>query len=167
MDIFIYDACSLIYLTKINIKEKLVFLGSVKICKSVKNELTSELEKFSDARRLKENLDKNIIEVSRYKTTGRRIPGNIGKGEYESIALCLEIDALFVTDDHQALNIALNTGLKPKTSEIILIDLLKKKIINYESFKVYFLELAQIKSLKPEIVLFFNEKAREIENNEI
>lgn len=125
------------------------------------------ISKFSDARRLKENLDKNIIEVSRNKTKGRRIPGNIGMGEYESIALCLEIDALFVTDDHQALNLALNTGLKPKTSEIILIDLLKKKIINYESFKVYFLELAQIKSLKPEIVLFFNEKAREIENNEI
>jgi hypothetical protein len=55
--------------------------------------------------------------------------------------------------------------MKPKTSELILIDLLKEGIISYEDFRIYFRELAQIKLLKPEIVLFFTDKALEIAKN--
>jgi len=165
MKIFIYDACSLIYLTKINVKEKLVQLGSVNVSPIVKSELISEKEKYSDAKVLNENLDKKIIEEMKFKRGKSIFSKNVGKGEDESIQLCLEIDATLVTDDHHAVNIALNAGLKTKTSEIILIDLLKEGIISYEDFKIYFRELAQIKLIKPEIVLFFAEKAMEIIKN--
>jgi len=165
MNIFIYDACSLIYLAKINVKEKLVHLGSINVSPIVKSELISEKEKYSDAKVLKENLDKKIIEEMKFKRGKSIFSKNVGKGEDESIQLCLQIDATLVTDDHQAVNIALNAGLKPKTSEIILIDLLKEGMISYEDFKNYFRELAQIKLLKPEIVLFFTDKAMEIVKN--
>ena len=114
---------------------------------------------------LKENLDKKIIEEMKFKRGKSIFSKNVGKGEDESIQLCLQIDATLVTDDHHAVNIALNAGLKPKTSEIILIDLLKQGMISYEDFKNYFRELAQIKLLKPEIVLFFTDKAMEIVKN--
>ena len=165
MKIFIYDTCSLIYLAKINVKEKLVHLGSVNVSPIVKSELISEKEKYSDAKVLKENLDKKIIEEMKFKRGKSIFSKNVGKGEDESIQLCLQIDATLVTDDHHAVNIALNAGLKPKTSEIILIDLLKEGMISYEDFKNYFRELAQIKLLKPEIVLFFTDKAMEIVKN--
>ena len=165
MKIFIYDACSLIYLTKISVKEKLVQLGSVNVSPIVKSELISEKEKYSDAKVLKENLDKKIIEEMKFKRGKSIFSKNVGKGEDESIQLCLQIDATLVTDDHHAVNIALNAGLKPKTSEIILLDLLKKRIISYEDFKNYFRELAQIKLLKPKIVLLFTDKAMEIVKN--
>ena len=165
MKIFIYDACSLIYLAKINVREKLVHLGSVNVSSIVKSELISEKEKYSDARVLQENLDKKIIEEMKLKRGKSIFSKNVGKGEDESIQLCLQIDATLVTDDHHAVSIALNAGLIPKTSEIILIDLLKEEIINYEDFKNYFRELAQIKVLKPEIVLFFTNKAMEIVKN--
>lgn len=167
MKIFIYDACSLIYLTKINVKEKLVQLGSVNVSPIVKTELITEKEKYSDAKVLKENLDKKIIEEMKLKLEKSIFSKNIGKGEDESIQLCLQIDATLVTDDHHAVNIALNAGLKPKTSELILFDLLKDGIISHEDFKTYFRELAQIKLLKPEIVLFFTEMAMEIAKNNL
>jgi predicted nucleic acid-binding protein len=167
MKIFIYDACSLIYLTKINVKEKLVQLGLVNVSPIVKSELISEKEKYSDAKVLKENLDKKIIEEMKLERGKSIFSKDVGKGEDESIQLCLQIDATLVTDDHHAVNKALNAGLKPKTSEIILIDLLKKGIISYEDFKKYFREIAQIKVLKPEIVLFFTDKAMEIVKNNL
>lgn len=161
----IAQTCSLIYLTKINVKEKLVQLGSVNVSPIVKSELISEIEKYSDAKVLKENLDKKIIEEMKFKRGKSIFSKNVGEGEDESIQLCLEIDATLVTDDHHAVNIALNAGLKTKTSEIILIDLLKEGIISYEDFKISFRELSHIKLIKPEIVLFFADKAMEIVKN--
>lgn len=49
-----------------------------------------------------------------------------------------------------------------KTSEILLIDLLKRSIIDYEKFNTLFGKLAVIKALKPEIITFLNKKAEEI-----
>lgn len=163
MKIFVYDACSLIYLAKLNVKEKLVYLGSVYVSQIVMNELVSEKEKYSDAKMLQENLEKNLIEEMKLKQGKSIFSTNLGKGEDESIQLCLQFDAILVTDDHHAVNTALHAGLKPKTSEIILIDLLKEKIISYEDFQNYFRKLAQIKLLKPEVVLFFMDKAMEID----
>jgi len=163
MKIFIYDACSLIYLAKLNVKEKLVYLGSVYVSPVVKSELISEKEKYSDAKMLQDNFDKKLIEEMKLKGGKSIFSKNVGKGEDESIQICLQIDATLVTDDHHAVNIALHAGLKPKTSEIILIELLRERIISYEDFQNYFRKLAQIKLLKPEVVLFFMDKAMEID----
>lgn len=163
MKIFIYDACSLIYLTKLNVKEKLVHLGTVYVSPIVKSELISEKQKHSGAKMLQDNFNRNIIKEVKLKGGKSIFSKNVGKGEDESIQLCLQLDGILVTDDHHAVTMALYAGLKPKTSEIILIELLKEGIVNYEDFQNYFRKLAQIKLLKPEVVLFFMDKANEID----
>jgi hypothetical protein len=158
----VFDACSLIYLTKLRIKEKLPSLGNIIVAQTVKNELIADLDKYSDAKVLKKNLDKKIIEDSKIKLKDISTPENLGLGERETIEICVKSDGIPVTDDHQALNYALNLGLKPKTSEIILLDFLRKEIINYQEFKALFEELAVIKSTKPEIISFIKKKAKNI-----
>ena len=159
---YVFDACSLIYLTKINIKEMLPKLGDVIISSTVKNELIEDIETFKDAKTLKKNIKKKIIKESDYRIKDLFSTKTLGKGEKDTIEICLKNEGIPVTDDHQALNLSISLGLQPKTSEIILIDLLKKSIIDYEKFRTLFGELAVIKALKPEIITFFNKKAEEI-----
>ncbi|TFG01460.1 MAG: hypothetical protein EU540_03645 [Promethearchaeota archaeon] len=161
---FVFDACSLIYLTKLQIKEKLPLLGNIIISQTVRNELIADLNKYSEAKTLKKNLDKKIIEESKLKLKDIYISQNLGRGEQEAIEICIKSDGILITDDHQALNYALNLGLKPKTSEIILLDFLREDIINYYEFKALFKELAIIKLLKPDTVSFFQEEAKNIIN---
>ncbi len=161
---FVFDTCSLIYLTKIQIKEKLPLLGNIVVSQTVKNELIEDLDLFSDAKKLKLNLDKSIIKESKLKFDDMFSSENLGKGERESIELCIKSKGTLITDDHKALNYALNVGLRPKTSEVILLDFLQQGIINYTEFKAFFKELAIIKSLKLEIISFFKNKAKNIIN---
>ncbi len=159
---YVFDACSLIYLTKINIKEMLPKLGDLIISSTVKNELIEDIERFKDAKALKKNIAKKIIKETDYRIQDLFSTKNLGKGEKSTIEICLKNEWILVTDDHQALNLAISVGLQPKTSEIILLDLLKRSIIDYEKFNTLFGELAVIKVLKPEIIIFFNKKAEEI-----
>ena len=162
MNIYVYDACALIYLTRIKVKEKLPLLGSVIVSPTVKNELTADIDRFSDAKLLKHNLHNKIIEERKIKLNDVIFSKNLGKGENETIVICIRNEGIPVTDDHQAINYALNCGLKPKTSELILLELLKQNIISHKEFQIFFKELTQIKSLKPDIVLFFKNKTEEI-----
>ena len=162
MNIHVYDACALIYLTKIKVKEKLPLLGSVIVSPTVKNELIADINRFSDAILLKHNIDIKIIEETKVKLNDGIFSKNLGKGENETILISIRNEGIPVTDDHQAINYAVNCGLKPKTSELILLDLLKDNIISHKEFQTFFNELAHIKSLKPDIVLFFKKKAEEI-----
>ncbi|TKJ23108.1 MAG: hypothetical protein CEE43_05160 [Promethearchaeota archaeon Loki_b32] len=164
---FVFDACSLIYLTKINLKEKLTKLGEVIVSQTVKNELVEEIDQFEDAKTLNRNIIKKKIRESSYKLKNLFTTKNLGKGEKDTIEICLKDEGALVTDDHKALNLALSIGLKPKTSEVILLDLLKKSIIDYENFTKSFEALALIKALKPEVVKFFYKKAKEIIKNNI
>ncbi len=160
----VYDACSLIYLTKIQLKEKLPLLGTVIVSPSVKNELITDINSFSDAKTLKSNFDNKIINESKLKLKDIFSSEYLGRGEKETIEICIKSEGIPVTDDHQVINNALNFGLKPKTSEIILLDFLRNNIINYQEFKAFFKELALIKSLKSDIILFFKNKAKQIVN---
>jgi len=164
---FIFDACSLIYLTKINIKEKLTKLGEVIVSQTVKNELIEGIEQFEDAKILNKNIENKKIKESSYKLKKLFTTKNLGQGEKDTIEICLKDEGVLVTDDHRALNLALSVGLKPKTSEVILLDLLKKSAIDYKIFSKLFEELATIKALKPEVVKFFYKKAKEIIKNNI
>ena len=164
---FIFDACSLIYLTKINIKEKLPKLGEVIVSQTVRNELVEEIDQFEDAKILNRNIKNKIIKESNYKLKNFFTTKNLGQGEKDTIEICLKDEGVLVTDDHKALNLALSIGLKPKTSEVILLDLLKKSVIDYKKFTKSFEELALIKALKPEVVKFINKKAKKIIKNNI
>lgn len=159
---FIFDACSLIYLTKINLKEELPKLGDLIVSFTVKNELIEDINRFEDAKILRQNLKKKLIKESNYKLKNIFASKNLGKGEKDTIEICLKDEGIPVTDDHQALNLALNVGLKPKTSEVILLELLQESVINFEMFKISFDKLAQIKALKPEIVNLLYKKAKKI-----
>jgi predicted nucleic acid-binding protein len=160
---FFFDACSLIYLTKIKVKEKLPFLGEIMIGKRVEEEITFDLEKFDEAQVLDDNIKKGLINKVKFDPKKKnREPINLGKGEKEAINLSLSQNGIFITDDHKALNYAISKGLKPKTSEYVLLDLLKNKIISYQQFKLYFNKLANIKLLNPNIIEFIHNKANKI-----
>ncbi len=162
MNIYVYDACALIYLTKIKVKEKLPLIGSVFVSPAVKSELTADINRFSDAKLLKQNLDNKVIEERKLELNDVVFIKNLGIGENETIAMCIKNGGIPITDDHQTINYALISGLKPKTSEIILLELLEQKIIDFKEFQIFFKELAQIKSLKPDIVIYLKKKAKEL-----
>ncbi|MHA1294385.1 MAG: hypothetical protein ACTSQJ_17205 [Promethearchaeota archaeon] len=162
----VFDACSIIYLTKINIKEKLPSLGELFISKAVIKESTADLDKFKEAKTIKSNIDKKILKLSTIKIKDQFSSKNLGKGEKEIIEICSKSGNIPVIDEQKAFNFALSIGLKPKTSEIILLDLLEKNIINYNDFKEYFYELAEIKLIKPNIIKFFKKKAKIIIENQ-
>ena len=162
---FVFDACSLIYLTKIQLKEKLPLLGEILVSLTVKNELIADVEKFREAKTLKKNINKKLIKENKSKIENIFSSKKLGKGEKETIEICLDIKGIPVTDDQKALNFALSLGLKPKTSEVIILDLFKENIIDYQEFKLFLKELAVIKALKPEILSLFKKKAKEIINN--
>ncbi len=149
-------------MTKINIKELLPKFGDITVSSTVKNELIEDIDKFKDAKMLKKNIKKKIIKESNYNTQDLFSTKNLGKGEKETIEICLKGEGILVTDDHQALNLAISIGLQPKTSEIILLDLLERAIIDHERFYTLFGELAVIKALKPEVITLINKKAEDI-----
>ncbi len=64
---FVFDACSLIYLTKIQLKEKLPLLGEILVSLTVKNELLADVEKFREAKTLKKNINKKLIKENKSK----------------------------------------------------------------------------------------------------
>ncbi|MBD3228702.1 MAG: hypothetical protein GF329_11005 [Candidatus Lokiarchaeota archaeon] len=162
---FVFDACSLICLTKINVKEKLPMLGKLIVSKSVKGEATADLEKFQEAKIIKTNIENNILKERDYNIKKIFSITNLGKGEKEVIEICSKSDSIPVTDDQKAFNFALNIGLTPKTSEIILLDLLTEDLISYIDFKTLFSKLAKIKLLKHDIIAFFKERAKKIIEN--
>ena len=159
---YLFDACSMIYMAKIGVKEKLPSLGSIKVSPIVKSELLQDQDKFDDAKLVKTNLDKTILLKS--DTEIKILPSisSLGNGELESIQICNKTGELFITDDHTALNYALRQGVTTKTSEAILLELLKQSIINRTEFDDYFRKLINIKSLKQDIIDFVNEKANNI-----
>ncbi len=140
-------------------------MGKIYVSQSVKRELISDVDRFDDAKILKGNIKNNLINISDFETTNRFSNLNLGIGEKDTIEICLEEEGILITDDHKALNLALGIGLKPKTSEIILLDFLKKSIITYEVFQKSFWALARIKNLNSEIISFIFDKAEEIIKN--
>ncbi|MBD3340531.1 MAG: hypothetical protein GF353_15595 [Candidatus Lokiarchaeota archaeon] len=162
---FVFDACSLIYLTKIKIKEKLSLLGNIIISETVIKEATADIEKFEEAQIIKNNIEKKILKKYNSELKNIFSTKNLGKGEKEVIETCSHSDRIPVIDDQKAFNFALTLGLTPKTSEIILLDLLERDIINYNEFKKFFMNLVSVKLIKPDILDFFKNKAKSIIEN--
>lgn len=165
MSNLVFDACSLIYLTKIQMKEKLPLLGKVIISEAVKNEVIADLNKFPDSQIIKTNLKKNIIQETDLKLKEVPLIKNLGRGEKETIEICVRKGGIPITDDHQAINYAITRGLKPKTTEIILLDFLREEIITLQEFKIVFKNLASIKLLKTNVIAYIKKKAEKIVNN--
>ena len=68
MNEYYFDACSLIYLTKIGMKEQLPKLEiTPRVSPIVESELVAKLDKLPDAKQLKSNIEKGIINKSTLK----------------------------------------------------------------------------------------------------
>jgi len=165
MNKMIFDACSIVYITKLDMKEMLPKLGANMIGAIVKSEVIAERDKFPDAKKIESNLYNKILKE--FKPINEDLPQiiNLGEGEKESIEICLKENATFITDDHHALNYAISRGLKVKTTEVLLLDFLQEGIIDIKEFETQFKKLALIKSLKTNVIDFFMDKAHQIKKN--
>ncbi len=163
INMYVIDACSLIYITKINCKEKLATLGTFFIGDEVEKELLHGLERFPDAQTISNNINrKKILILNTEDIVISKIFDKLGPGEAETIQIAVEKGFQLVTDDQEAIKLAISQGLKPKTSEILLLMLLESEKINYGQFISNFNKLAKIKLLKTDVVEFFTKKAEEI-----
>jgi predicted nucleic acid-binding protein len=145
------------------VKELLPNLGDVNVCGTVKQELLEDENKYPDAAILRTNIEKRVINVqAKVQPIAASQGASLGAGELETIGYCLKNGATLVCDDRQAVNYALGLGLKPKTSEIILLDLLDQEIINDAEFNERFDDLSSIKQLKVPIITYFRNRAGDI-----
>jgi len=151
MNKIVFDACSLIYITKISMKEIITkTFSNIMITSTVKKEILCDLQKFTEAKVLKANIEtKKIIERD---LKASRITKSLGLGESEAINLAKNEKALLITDDILAINQALSWEIIVKTSELLLLLLLEKKVITYNEFKGKLNELNMIKTLKPKVL---------------
>ena len=157
---YVIDACSLIYLAKIDLKE--IFLDSfnVIIAESVKEELLRDADKFPDAKIIKKNIDKKKLASTKFENSNKLESIYLGQGELDTVRIALHQELIPITDDLQGIRYAKSKGLTPKTSEIIMLKLLELEMITLKEFTEKFQSLASIKSLSIGIVNFFIEQAR-------
>lgn len=148
-------------------KEKISLLGCrIVVSPTVKSELIAEPEKYPDAVILEKNVRKGLIQEIPIEIHKMVTPKSIGRGEHETIVICASKGGIPITDDQPAINLAISKGLKPKTSEIILLELLKNKTITPEEFQKSFQSLCEIKALKLDVITLINQKARPYLKNE-
>jgi predicted nucleic acid-binding protein len=157
MSYYIFDSSSLIYLTKIQVKELLPNLGLINISPIVKIELINSPDKYPDAKILNQNVEHKIIHEIKEDKIRLPLNENLGSGELETIELSIKRNGIPVIDDKQAFNYARGRGLKPITSEIILISLVQQGVISKPEFEIKLNKLASIKSLKLDVVAFLKQ----------
>ena len=159
---YVIDACSLIYLAKIDLKE--IFLDSfnVIIAESVKEELLRDVDKFPDAKIIKKNIDKKKLASTKFEDSNKLESIHLGQGELDTVRIAFHQELIPITDDLQGIRYAKSKGLTPKTSEIIMLKLLETEMITLKEFTEKFQNLALIKSLSIGIVNFFIEQAQSL-----
>ena len=150
MEKIVFDACSLIYITKISVKELIIkIFSNILIPPTVKKEVLYDSDKYLEANIIKKNFDsKKLIEKS---IKIKKFTRNLDLGELEAINLAENEKSLLITDDKLALNLALNRGLQVKTTETLLILLLKERLLDFMLFVEKMNDLNIIKTLKPEV----------------
>ena len=89
--------------------------------------------------RIKEFDRIEVKPVSDMATLERIKTLKIDKGEVEAISLALELDLMLIIDERKGRKIALNQGLKIVGVLGILIENYRKKFLNIDEVKLYFL----------------------------
>ncbi len=159
---YIIDACSLIYLTKIDLKEIFLAHFNVVIVESVKAELLRDVDKYPDAKIIKNNIDQKKLASSKFTNSNKLESINLGQGELDTVRIALHQELIPITDDLQGIRYAKSQGLTPKTSEIMLLKLFEAKKISFKEFTEKLHKLAAIKSLSIGIINFFMEQAKSL-----
>ena len=163
MESYNIDACSLIYLTKINFKERLLKNLKIIITNTVKCELLADLSKYQDAKIINSNIVAQKIEIKDIENVSTKL-NFLGKGEAESIENALRNKYPLICDDIQAIKYAKKQDLTVITTEIVLLNFLRSKWITDNEFSTFFHQLARIKSLNPEIIDYIKQKSEELPN---
>lgn len=159
MNKIVFDTCSLIYITKISLKKLITnVFSNIFIPTMVKKEVLYNPDEHIEGDTIKKNLDSKKIIERKIRIT--QFTKHLGLGELEAINLAKDENALLITDDKLALNWALFRGIRVKTTETLLILLLKKKLIDFKLFMEKIIELNKIKTLKPEVFQFILNEAR-------
>jgi rRNA maturation endonuclease Nob1 len=141
----VIDSDALIKLTKAGAKE--VVLNNIKayIPPSVMNETTGEKEKFPDALKIYENINKGLLKVKKPDRSSFVKSLGIKGGEAEVLMLHDSLSAIS-SDDGKFLNLLENLNIPYLTPASIIIYLLKKKVIKEEEAKKYLMNLKEMVS---------------------
>ena len=136
MTIVLFDADSLIKLTKAGAKEVIVKHLDVIIPGRVKEECVDEAQGKPDAVLIEQNIDKNKIKVAKTKpkdsATEKEIQSlNLYGGEQDLYRLSTQMSHdLLSSDDQKFLRLLQNLQKKAVTSSSLIVLLYKKKKIN-------------------------------------
>src|SRR3990167_211254 len=150
------DSSSLILLAKLSILDK--FLQNLKTKLVITDEVGMEciLKSTFDAKIIKKRIEEETINKKRINN--RNICNkimedfNIGKGEAETIALCLENKLEIITDDKKAINACRVLKIKFTTIPNILVEMCRKNIIAKSQTETYAIKLEGIGRYKKEIM---------------
>ena len=109
-----------------------------------------------DAKIIKKRIEEKTI--NRKRISNRNICSkimedfNVGKGEAETIALCLENKLDIITDDKKAINACRVLKIKFTTIPNILMGMFRKNIITKSQAETYAVKLERIGRYKKEII---------------
>ena len=150
------DSSSLILLAKLSILDK--FLQNLKTKLVITDEVGMEcvLKDTFDAKIIKKRIEEKTI--NRKRISNRNICKkimedlNVGKGEAETIALCLENKLDIITDDKKAINACRVLKIKFTTIPNILMGMFRKNIITKSQAETYAVKLERIGRYKKEII---------------
>jgi predicted nucleic acid-binding protein len=152
------DACSLIYLSKIDFWEIIFKLyGELVITPAVLLEVvTKGKEKGKpDAFIIERKINENFLKIHTRK--GSLPDFNLGIGETETIKETLEEQVMALIDDKKARLIGTKLGLQIKNISLALIEALLNDHIDETQFDKYLVKWAMVSSPKQEEILFLNQ----------
>ena len=170
----VIDSSPLIYLGK---AEKLHLLkelyGSIKLPESVYHEVVVKGEDggFEDATRIKAEIGKFLFvhqprkeKVDEVRERSEKLDFQLGKGEVECIALCLETgDKIFLSDDEDAKKFARIYGINGKGTIYLLLKSCKEGFLGKKECTETFEEIIRKGFwVSPEIVELFHKTLERI-----
>ena len=150
------DSSSLILLAKLSILDK--FLQNLKTKLVITPEVETEciLKDSFDAKLIKKRIEEKIISkkiINNRNMCNKIIADfNIGKGEAETITLCLENKLDIIIDDKKAINACKVLKIKFTTIPNILVEMCRKNIIAKSQTETYAIKLEGIGRYKKEII---------------
>ena len=150
------DSSSLILLAKLSILDK--FLQNLKTKLVITDEVEMEciLKDTFDAKIIKKRIEEKTINkkiISNRQICNKIMEDfNVGKGEAETIALCLENKLDIITDDKKAINACRVLKIKFTTIPNILVWMFRKNIITKSQAETYAVKLERIGRYKKEII---------------
>ena len=145
----VIDSSSLILLAKISILDNVTknIQKNLVITNQIYVETTAKHDTF-DAKLIEKRTGEKIIEIMKVKNSDLYIKirddFNLGRGEAEAIALCLEKKIGLITDDKKAMNACKILKIKFTTVPNLLIRLYKKELITKIESDLYLKKLERL-----------------------